>query len=84
MAMLSTQTPSPVLQLGTVPVETCSSPQFSHSLDSVPFSLHLLEYRNATEAQGAVADLFCSFLWGAGLHPLLSHLGSCPGLGLTS
>ena len=36
------------------------------------------------QGRGAFADLFCSFLWGAGLCPLLSHLGPYPGLGPVS
>lgn len=35
-----------------------------------------------TRAGGARADLFCTFLWGVGLRPLISHPSFLLGLGL--
>jgi hypothetical protein len=86
MAMSSIQTASLAPPAGLGPPETSISLQ--SSLNQLPglSSSHptALCYSNVTEGGGAFTDLFCTFLWGAGLRPLLSHPASLPGLGLAS
>lgn len=65
------------------PVDTQFSPGPSQqTLDSFQLGLHTLESSNVTRAGGARADLFCTFHWGVGLRPLVSHPSFLPGLGL--
>lgn len=86
MVMFSRQTPRPAPPAGNGSHGDTQIPAvpWISSRDLVQFSLHLLGYRNVTKGQEAFADLFCSFLWGVSLCPLLSQLGSCPGWGPTS